>query len=317
MLVNWLLVAGGFFLLFAGADGLIRGSVRLSLRSGISPLVIGLTVVAFGTSAPELFVSLRANFAGNGNLAAGNIVGSNIFNIAVILGISALLKPINVKSQLISQDIPVMIGASALFFVMSRNLSIARMEGGILFFLLLLYVVITVRLAKKWKEPELAEEFEHMMPVSRGRLSIDVLLVAGGIALLLTGSHLLVQGAVRIAIDAGVSQAIIGLTLVAAGTGLPELATSVVAAMKKESDLAVGNVIGSNIFNLLCIGGLSPLIKPLSFPEIEWMDFTVMMVLSVVLLPLCWTRMRLGRREGLLLLAAYAAYLYYIWPHVY
>ena len=315
MWMDWLWVGGGFVLLFGGADVLIRGSVRLSIRSGLSPLVIGLTVVAFGTSTPELFVSLRANFTGNGDIAAGNIVGSNIFNIAVILGIAALLQPIKVKSQLVLQDIPVMIGATWLFFVMSRDMALHRTEGGILFALLLVYVIMTVWLAKKDNEPEVLEEFEHLIPARQGKLVLDLLMVAGGIALLLAGSNLLVTGAVHIAEAAGVSPAIIGLTLVAAGTGLPELATSVVAAIKKEADIAVGNVIGSNIFNLLCIGGLSPLIKPLRFPEIELSDFAVMAVLSVLLLPLAWTRMRLGRREGCLLLACYAAYLYYIWPH--
>ncbi|HMP89310.1 MAG TPA: calcium/sodium antiporter [Kiritimatiellia bacterium] len=315
MLIDWLWVVAGFVLLFIGADLLIRGSVRISIRSGISPLVIGLTVVAFGTSTPELFVSLRANLGGNGNIAAGNIVGSNIFNIAVILGLSALLQPIKVKSQLILQDIPVMIGATALFFVMARDMNLQRVEGGILFLLLMIYVAMTVHLARKNREPEVLAEFEHLVPAQKGSMPLDLFLLVGGIGFLVGGSNLLVKGSVNIAEAAGISQAIIGLTLVAAGTGLPELATSVLAAIKKESDIAVGNIVGSNIFNLLCIGGLSPLVLPLSFPEVEKMDFAVMMVLAVLLLPLAWTRMRLGRREGALLIASYAAYMYYIWPH--
>ncbi|HMO50993.1 MAG TPA: calcium/sodium antiporter [Kiritimatiellia bacterium] len=315
MIVDLLLIAGGFALLFIGADRLIAGAVRLSLRSGISPLIIGLTIVAFGTSTPELFVSLRANLTGSGDIAMGNIIGSNIFNLAVILGISALIQPINVKSQLIQQDIPVMIGATLLFFAMARNLTIERWEGGVLFTLLVAYILLNVRLARRHAEPELSEEFEHHMPKAPGTLPADIFWMTLGIGLLVAGSNLLVAGAVSLAEAAGVSKALIGLTLVAAGTGLPELATSIVAAIKKESDLAVGNIVGSNIFNILCIAGLSPLVKAISFPDIEIMDLAVLAILSILLLPISWTGMRLGRREGVLFLASYAAYLYYIWPH--
>ncbi|HMO99036.1 MAG TPA: calcium/sodium antiporter [Kiritimatiellia bacterium] len=315
MIVDLLFIAGGFALLFIGADRLIAGAVRLSLRSGISPLIIGLTIVAFGTSTPELFVSLRANLTGSGDIAMGNIIGSNIFNLAVILGISALIQPINVKSQLIQQDIPVMIGATLLFFAMARNLTIERWEGGVLFTLLVAYILLNVRLARRHAEPELSEEFEHHMPKAPGTLPADIFWMTLGIGLLVAGSNLLVAGAVSLAEAAGVSKALIGLTLVAAGTGLPELATSIVAAIKKESDLAVGNIVGSNIFNILCIAGLSPLVKAISFPDIEIMDLAVLAILSILLLPISWTGMRLGRREGVLFLASYAAYLYYIWPH--
>ncbi|HMP96112.1 MAG TPA: calcium/sodium antiporter, partial [Kiritimatiellia bacterium] len=307
MIVDLLFIAGGFALLFIGADRLIAGAVRLSLRSGISPLIIGLTIVAFGTSTPELFVSLRANLTGSGDIAMGNIIGSNIFNLAVILGISALIQPINVKSQLIQQDIPVMIGATLLFFAMARNLTIERWEGGVLFTLLVAYILLNVRLARRHAEPELSEEFEHHMPKAPGTLPADIFWMTLGIGLLVAGSNLLVAGAVSLAEAAGVSKALIGLTLVAAGTGLPELATSIVAAIKKESDLAVGNIVGSNIFNILCIAGLSPLVKAISFPDIEIMDLAVLAILSILLLPISWTGMRLGRREGVLFLASYAA----------
>lgn len=314
MLVDGLFILAGFLLLFSGAEGLIRGSVRLSLRSGISPLIIGLTVVAFGTSTPELFVSVKANLSGSGDIAIGNIVGSNIFNIGVILGIAALLQPIKITSQLVSQDIPVMIGATVLFIVLSRDMTIIRPEGIVLFLMLLVYLWLNIRLARQGKEDALAEEVEHHLPAGNTSLFSDLAWMAGGIALLVIGSNLLVHGAVNLAKMAGISEAVIGLTLIAAGTGLPELATTLVAAMKKETDLAVGNIVGSNIFNLLCIGGLSSMVSPLRAPDIEFMDLAVMMGLAVILLPLSWTKLRIGRREGVLLLATYAAYLYFIWP---
>jgi len=314
MLADTGLILGGFLLLFFGADRLIHGSVRLSLRLGITPLVIGLTVVAFGTSTPELFVSLRANLGGNGDIALGNIIGSNIFNIAVILGLAGLIHPITIASQLIRQDIPVMIAATILFVVVSMGLVIERPEGAVLFALLLVYIAITVRVAKEDCEPELTDEITHHLPARNGRVAGDIGWIVAGIALLVAGSNLLIEGAVSLAQAAGVSEAVIGLTLIAAGTGLPELATSIMAALKKESDLAVGNIVGSNIFNLLCIGGVSSLVRPLRFPAIEAIDLYVMLGLAVALLPLCWTRMRIGRRESALLLASYGFYLYYIWP---
>jgi len=315
MFLHVLLIIGGFVLLTVGADSLIRGSVRISLRSGISPLIIGLTVVAFGTSTPELFVSVKANLQGSGDIAIGNIIGSNIFNIAVILGLAALIQPIRIHSQLIMQDIPVMIAASLMFFAMTRNLTISRGEGLVLFSMLIGYILLNVRMAKRGGELELAEEIEHHLPRGKNSPVMDLAWIAGGIAMLVGGSHLLITGATQLAKAAGVSEAIIGLTIVAAGTGLPELATSIMAAFKKEADLAIGNIVGSNIFNLLCIGGMSSMISPLHAPDIEQSDLLVMALLAVVLLPMSWTGMRLGRREAVLLLASYGFYLYYIWPH--
>jgi len=314
MVVDWVLIIAGFLLLFFGADALIRGSVRISIRSGISPLIIGLTVVAFGTSTPELFVSIKANLAGNGDIAIGNIVGSNIFNIGIILGLAALLNPIKVKSQLVSQDIPVMIGSSLLFAVLSRDMIIQRPEGTLLFLMLITYIILNIRQAKQGREVELSEEFEHHLPKGNGRLFFDLLWIVGGIGVLMMGSTVLVMGAVNVAKAAGISEAVIGLTLIAAGTGLPELATTLVATFKKETDMAVGNVVGSNIFNVLCIGGLSSLVKPLNAPDIEFTDLAVMMVFSIILIPLCWSGLRIARREGIMLLAGYAAYIYFIWP---
>lgn len=315
MLIHLLWIAAGFVLLTVGADRLVAGSVRLSLRFGISPLLIGLTVVSFGTSAPELFVSLHASLLGNGDIAMGNIIGSNIFNLSMILGLAALMQPITIKSQLIRQDIPVMIAVTILFYVVTRDLMMQRWEGGVLFVLLIGYIVLMITQARRGGEPELTEEISHHIPAkAAGSALVDAAWIVAGIGLLVLGSHWLVGSAVKVAEALGVSQAIIGLTLVAAGTSLPELATSVVAALKKESDIAVGNVVGSNIFNILGIGGLATLVKPFSFPDLEASDFYVMLALSVILLPLAFSSRRLGRIEGLFFLSCYAGYLYFIWP---
>jgi cation:H+ antiporter len=316
MIMHLLWIAASFVLLTVGGDRLVAGAVGLARRFGISSLIIGLTVVAFGTSAPELFVSLQASLRGTGDIAMGNIIGSNIFNLSVILGAAALMQPINVKSQLIRQDIPFMIAATLLFYFITRDVNLTRVEGGLLFLILIGYVTVTVIMARKAPEPELAGEIEQHLP-ARGRrgLALDLLWVAAGIGLLALGASWLVDGAVAIARTLNVSEALIGLTIVAAGTSLPELATTVVAALKKESDIAVGNVVGSNIFNLLCIGGLAPLFNPFSFPDLQNADFLVMIALTLIMLPLSLTRMRIGRIEGLLLLAAYGAYLYFIWPY--
>ncbi|MGA1193074.1 MAG: calcium/sodium antiporter [Kiritimatiellia bacterium] len=309
-------MAAGFVALTVGGDRLVSGAVGLARRFGISSLVIGLTVVAFGTSAPELFVSLQAGLRGTGDIAMGNIIGSNIFNLSVILGAAALMQPINVKSQLIRQDIPFMIAATLLFYFITRDVNLTRLEGGLLFLILIGYITVTVIMARKAPEPDLTREVEHHLPPrAAGGLFVDVVWVAAGIGLLALGASWLVDGAVAIARALEVSEALIGLTLVAAGTSLPELATTVVAALKKESDIAVGNVVGSNIFNLLCIGGLAPLFNPLSFPDMQTADFLVMIALTLIMLPLSISRMRIGRIEGLLLLSAYGAYLYFIWPY--
>lgn len=315
MLIDFLWIAAGLVVLTVGADRMVAGAVRLSLRFGISPLIIGLTVVSFGTSAPELFVSLQASFRGSGDIAMGNIVGSNIFNLTMILGCAALMQPITIRSQLIRQDIPVMIAVTVLFYVMTRNQAMARWEGGLLLLILIAYLALMVVLARRGDEPDLTAEFEHHIPKQPGgSMAMDFVWVVAGIGMLMLGARWLVGGAVNVATALGVSQALIGLTIVAAGTSLPELATSVVAAVKKESDIAVGNVVGSNIFNILCIGGLAPLIHPFSFPDVQNADFVAMLILSVVLLPVAFTGRNLGRIEGLFFLGCYGGYLYFIWP---
>ncbi len=315
MLVNVAWMAVGFVLLFTGADRLVNGSARLAMRIGISPLIIGLTIVAFGTSTPELFVSMKANLAGRSDIACGNIVGSNIFNLGMILGLSALIRPITVKSSLIRQDIPVLIAATMMFFAMAHERILQRWEGALLFAALLGYLALHIRIIRRGPpDPELTGEIEHNLPIVKGNALTDTGWMVVGLILLVIGSEALITSAVKLAQHFNISEAIIALTIIAAGTGLPELATSLVAAIKKEADIAVGNIIGSNIFNLLCIGGLTPLVKPMFFGEIEAMDFLFMTGLTLMLFPISWSGLRIGRREGLLLLGCYGFYLYTVWP---
>ncbi len=291
----------------------------MAMAAGLSPLVIGLTVVAFGTSSPELAVSVKAALAGSGDLAIGNIAGSNIFNVAVILGLSALICPLAVNLQVVRFDMPVMLGASVLFtaFCLFGD-GIGRLEAAVLFSLVIAYTVFLVRLSRRESAAHRAE-MESLdilgVPEEKPRhLWTQILLALAGLALLMLGARFLVDNAVLLARGIGVSEAIIGLTIVAAGTSLPELATSVVAAVRRETDVAIGNIVGSNIFNLLCIGGVAGLVRPIGMGNIDRMDLVVMIGVSVLLLPLMRTGFRLVRWEGAVLMAAYVGYVAMRWP---
>lgn len=304
-----LILALGLVLLYFGAEGLVRGSSSLALRLGLSPLVVGLTVVAFGTSTPELVVSLKAAYLGQGDISVGNVVGSNICNIGLILGFSAVIIPIKVASQIVRIDTPIMIGATGLALLFLRDGSLSRTEGIILFVLLIAYVIFSVIIAKKDATDPLAAEFGEEIRISKSGVAVDLLMVAGGLVLLVLGARFLVDAAIDIAKAAGLSEAVIGLTIVAIGTSLPEFATSLVAALKKEADIAVGNVIGSNIFNILCILGISATVTPLSSSGITAIDLGVMAAFAVVLWIFSRTGFRITRAEGLILLAAYVGFL--------
>ncbi|MBE0541854.1 MAG: calcium/sodium antiporter [Verrucomicrobia bacterium] len=307
-------IAAALVLLFFGAEWLVRGSSALALRLGITPLVIGLTVVAYGTSMPEMVVSTVAALKGQGDIAVGNVVGSNIFNVCVILGLSALALPLQVKLQLIRLDAPLMLGASLVFVVMFRDFHISRPEAGLLLAGIVAYTVGSVVLARKEVSAEVREEFAEAVPRPKGKPWRDLLLILGGLAVLVIGSRLLVTNAVELARLLGIGEAVIGLTIVAAGTSMPELATSVVAAFRKQADIAIGNIVGSNLYNLLAIVGVSGLLAPLDAPGIRMLDLYVMLGTSVALLPLMWSGFVLKRWEGALLLAAYGGYLYVLWP---
>lgn len=307
-------IAVGLLMLFAGAEGLIRGSSSLALRVGITPLVVGLTVVAFGTSSPELVVSLKAALAGNGDISLGNVIGSNIANIALILGVAALIRPLKVQAVVIRREIPIMIFVTLLLFLFLINNEINRIEGVIFFIGIIVYSFINVVLAKKEKNKEVEAEFAEGMAKKPLSIWIAIPFIIIGLALLVFGANLFLEASIEVAKIFGMSQAVIGLTIVAIGTSLPELATSAVASLKNESDIAIGNVVGSNIFNILLILGITAMIIPVSAADITLIDIVVMSVTAVIVLPMTWTKFVLNRVEGFFLLIGYFVYMYYLLP---
>lgn len=292
--------------LYIGAEWLVRGSSALAARAHITPLVIGLTVVAFGTSAPELVVSLSAAFHGQGDIAIGNVVGSNILNICLILGVAAIIYPMQIKTRTVKKDIPVMLIATILFTVLFWNGNIGRWEGLLFFAGIVAYTFYNLYFARKQKEVA-----EAPVAVSRHWV-IDLLFLLAGLGILIFASQLLVKNAVFLAKSFGISEAVIGLTIVAFGTSMPELATSIVAACRKNPEIAVGNVIGSNIFNLLAIIGTTALVHPISAPQVNYVDLLVMLGTSLLLLPLARTGYKISRVEGVGLVLVYIAYTLYL-----
>lgn len=315
MLPDLLALAGGLFSLVAGAELLVRGASSLALRFGISPLVVGLTVVAYGTSLPELLVSLRAALAGSGGVAAGNVVGSNIANIGLILGAAASIHPLRVRLQLLRLDVPILAAVSLTVPLIFSDGLVSRQEGAWLLAGILVYTAILARLARAEKNPEVEHEFDETTPHKlRGGVLLDATLIAAGLTALVFGAGWLVGGAVGIARSLGVSEAVIGLTIVAVGTSAPELLTSIVAAMRKAPDLALGNVIGSNIFNILGILGATALISPFSSAGITPLDLWAMVLAVAALLPIMLSGRAICRLEGWILLLFYAGYLWLLWP---
>jgi len=299
----------GFVLLYFGGDWLVNGGVALARRFRISSLVIGMTIVAFGTSAPELLVSMMSSIKGSAGIAMGNVIGSNIANIGLILGLTAMLCPIPTQNRKVSANGLVMILASVLVLVFSLNNGLSRAEGLILFAGIILFTVISIRLGRTSNE-----EFEPAADGQGKQMSVlaALLLIVLSCAMLAFGADFMVDGATSVAKALGVSDKVIGLTVVALGTSLPELAASVAAALKKEMDISIGNIIGSNIFNLMCVLGVSASIRPIPFDYMQYrMDFIIMMAFSAGLIILIkpWkSQGRLGRLSGIIMFAAYAVY---------
>jgi cation:H+ antiporter len=314
-----LLIVGGLVVLVAGAEVLVRGASRLAIALGISPLIIGLTVVAFGTSSPELAVSLQSAFNGQPDLAVGNVVGSNILNVLLILGLSALIVPLVVAQQLVRLDVPIMIGASLLVWGLALDSGIERWEGLLLVLLMVGYVVFLVRQSLQEKQSAVSAEYEQEYGGNNGRggrqIGVNLTLVAVGLAMLVLGSRFFVQGASDLARLLGLSDLVIGLTIVALGTSLPEVAASVMAALKGERDIAVGNVVGSNIFNLLSVLALTALLSsngvPVSASALS-LDLPFMVAVAFACLPIFLTRNLIDRWEGALFLGYYIAYTLYL-----
>jgi cation:H+ antiporter len=292
----------GLTLLYYGAEWLVKGGSAIAVRCKVPPLIIGLTLVAFGTSAPELFVSLDAALAGKGDIAVGNVVGSNICNILLILGLSALISPLGVNKVLFRRDVPLMI-LSSLFITVLCFIQggIGRVAGMILFTGIVIYTVVGIIEGRH----EVSQDAPPEVSISK---VMSVVAVVAGLGALVLGARLLIKAAIFMATSLGVPDSVIALTVVAIGTSLPELATSVVAAIKGEADIAIGNVVGSNIFNILCILGLSSIVSPIQCVGIDAVDFIVMTLTAVVLWPIMKTGLRISRIEGVFLLLTYAAY---------
>lgn len=308
----WLLLVVGLVLLVVGADVLVRGAARLAANFGIPSLVIGLTVVAFGTSAPELAVSVKAAYSGQAELAIANVVGSNIFNILFILGVSAIIAPLVVSQQLIRQDVPIMIGVSLLAVLMALDGQINRLEAAVLALGLIVYTSFLFYQGRKQGADAVDGEVDELLGVEVPAWK-NILLVVGGLILLVLGARWLVQSAVEIASAWGVSEAVIGLTIIAMGTSLPEVMTSIVAALKGERDIAIGNVVGSNIFNVLSVLGISGVVSPtplLAGAQMAQIDIPVMLGVAALCAPLFFTGAIVSRIEGALFLVLYGAYVW-------
>ena len=288
--------------------------MTLALNLGLSPLIVGLTVVALGTSVPEALVSVQAAIGHQGGIAIGNVVGSNILNIALILGLSALITPLKVDSHLVKADVPLLTGATFMLVVLLEDFHISRMEGAFLLLCIVGYIVGNIMTVKKTTPEE--DKIEGMeIPEDPGNnFWRDIALLIVGIITLGFGSNFLVTGAVDLARLWGLSEALIGLTIVSIGTGTPELATALMAAYRKSADLAIGNAVGSNLFNIMFVLGLAGLVAPLDAIGINSSDLYVMLAVTILLLPTVWTGRILDRKEGFLFLAIYFGYLYYLWP---
>lgn len=307
------LLAGLAFLIF-GAELLVRGASNLAAQLGIPSVIIGLTVVALGTSSPEFAVSVQAATSGNANIALGNVVGSNILNVLFILGLSAAIIPLAVSSQLIRVDVPIMIVATLVTYAMSANGSIGRIEGTLLLLGLLLYVGLLIHFARKAGIPT-PTPLESGGNIVRYSWPRNIAFVVSGLALLVLGSNLLVKSAVTIATHFGVSDLVIGLTIIAGGTSLPEVVTSIVASVRGERDIAVANVVGSNSFNLLGVLGLSAMLSPTGIevnPSALQFDIPVMVAATIACLPIFMTGKTIERWEGMLFLTYYVAYTLYL-----
>ena len=308
--LSYLMFAAGLVLLVLGADLLVRGASRLSLSFGISPLVVGLTVVAFGTSAPELAVSVQGALSGQGDIAIGNVVGSNIFNVLFILGISALITPLLVHRQIVRKEVPIMVGLSVLLWVLSVDGALGFLDGLLLCSLLVIYIGVLYWQSRRAGPEEQGDELPEGGPWL-DRTWVQLLLILGGLAMLVLGSRWLVAAAIEFAQRLGISELVVGLTIVAAGTSLPEVATSIIAALKGQRDIAVGNVVGSNIFNILAVLGISSVAAPgdinVASSALRF-DIPVMIAVAIACLPVMFNGYRIERWEGALFFAYYIAY---------
>lgn len=306
---NFLLVGGGLTMLYFGAEWLVKGSIAISNKLGVSHLVIGLTVVAFGTSTPELAVSISSAMQGLSDVALGNVVGSNIFNIGAILGISSIISPIIVSKSVIRKEVPIMIGISFLLLAIVLDGNIDFIDGVLLVIGIIVFTWYSFHSSKKDTD---IDEIPISKGIQKNVFSKSIFFIIVGLLLLTGGSFLTVDNAVIIGASFGISELFIGLTIVAIGTSLPELITSVVAARKGHADLGFGNIVGSNIFNILAILGISSLISGIAVSEKVLVDIGIMLAFSLALIPIMRTGFVISRKEGLLLIACYIGYVMFL-----
>ena len=312
MLLQIILFVAGLAGLYFGAEWLVKGASRFASSFNIKPVVIGLTIVAFGTSTPELVTSVIAGIKHSSDIAMGNVIGSNIANIGLILGLSSIVQPLEIDMKLIYREMPIMVGISMLLYFMGWNGTLSRLEGCILLGGILAYTCYVYRVALK-ESRTIEQEYGEFVTARDKNIFKDILLIILGLGTLVGGAHLLVHSAMYIARIVGISELVIGLTVIAVGTSLPELATSMVAAIRKESDISVGNVLGSNIFNILAVLGVAAIIQPLRVNSASLrVDMPVMLFFSTFLIPIITWKFVLTRGQGVLLLIWYCAYVFWL-----
>jgi cation:H+ antiporter len=308
MILDTVFVIAGLVLLAVGAEGLVRGAGAVALRLGVAPLVVGLTVVALGTGSPEFVLSIQASATGNAGIALGNVVGSNISNIALVLGAAALVRPLAVQARLLRREVPVMIGVTFLLGALLLDGGLSRVDGAVLLAGAVVYVAFAYLGARQGDTPAVTEEFDAALQ-QRSVLWRAIVLVLVGLGALLLGATVMLHGATELAKEFGISEVVVGLTVVAVGTSLPELATSVAAARRRQADVAFGNAIGSNVVNILGVLGVAALVNPISSGGLRTLDVVVLLGSAVVLLPLMARGAALNRWEGGALIAGYAAFI--------
>ncbi len=311
MLTHIILFLAGVLILYLGAEWLVRGSARMAKLLGISPLIIGLTVIGFGTSAPELVVSMVAAIRKVDDIALGNIIGSNIANIGLVLGLSAIISPLKINPGILKRELSIMILVSGILYLMSLDLQISFVEGAILFAGIILFNWLSYFFAKRESKTNRAERVGSIRV--EGTKTRQILFIIAGLVGIIGGAQLMVRSAVFVARELGISELIIGLTIIALGTSLPELAASMVAAFRKESDISIGNVIGSNIFNILMVIGIVAMISPLKVSsETLILEFPVLLIFGIVLVPMMRTGLTISRIEGAILTAGYLSFVSYL-----
>ena len=312
MLLQIVLFFAGLAGLYFGAEWLVKGASRFAASFNIKPVVIGLTIVAFGTSTPELVTSVMAGIKHLSDIAMGNIIGSNIANIGLILGLSALVRPLTIDMKLLYREMPIVVGISWLLYFMGCDGTLSRQEGGILLGGIFVYTCYVYRVARK-EANSVEQEYKDFIGTAHDSIKKDIFLIILGLGALTGGAYFLVHSAIYIARIVGISELVIGLTVIAVGTSLPELATSMVAAIRKESDISMGNVLGSNIFNILAVLGIAAIIQPLQVNTASLIiDMPVMLMFSIFLIPMITWKFVLTRGQGVFLLVGYSVYILWL-----